>query len=343
MKNKLSFILRSVQSEEYDVVVKECGTLFENAFKDIYSKSIQSFPFEARNTLLQAESEVGKGKKGVPDFTFGELVGLFRVSKLMSTWAKHEGISLGLINNLDFAPIVDIRNRVTHKGHKPTRMEAELIFNYLRSFLSITGLADISDESVIATNEQAQQGDVKIFRYIKDKGIIVNPEDGSRNVSYKVETLNKMLSTIIEKVAAHTNQETAINILHESGYGGGAEFGQTMNEQWELEDAHMTLGEKVSKWCEFDSEVGWGKFSNEMTIDEDEGELSGKIVIHENFLSYKRKKNDSFICEYMKGYVEGVIEELLGGIEVEVACDMASCPQLKPLKKKCNCCIKVKE
>jgi len=338
--DKLVFIQTSFSSNEFDVVVKECGTLFENAFKEIYHQSITSLPFEARNAVLQAETDSGKSKKGVADFTFGELVGLFRTSKLLSKWAKHEGLDLGLISNLDFAPIVEIRNRVTHKGYKPTRLEAELVFNYLRSFLSLTGLAEIEDAAVA---KEEPQGDVKTFRYIKERGIIVNPEDGSRNVSYKVETLNNMLATITDKVAVHSDQETALNILHDSGYGGGAQFGQTMNEQWELEDAQMSLEDKVSKWCEFDSEVGWGKFSNEMTIDEDEGELSGKIVIHENFLSYKRKKNDSFICEYMKGYVEGVIEELLGGIEVEVACDMDACPQLKPLKKKCNCCIKVKE
>jgi len=338
--DKLIFILNSFRLNEFDVVVKECGTLFENAFKEIYHQAITALPFEARNAVLQAENDIGKGKKGVTDFTFGELVGLFRTSKLLSKWAKHEGLDLGLVNNLDFAPIVDIRNRVTHKGYKPSRLEAELVFNYLRSFLSLTGLVEIDDAPAAA---EQPQGDVKTFRYIKERGIIVNPEDGSRNVSYKVETLNNMLSTIADKVAGHSGQATALNILHESGYVGGKQFGQVMNEQWELEDAQMTLEQKVSKWCEFDSEVGWGKFTNDMSIDEDEGDLDGKIVIHENFLCHKRKKNDSFICEYMQGYVEGVIEELLGGIEVEVTCDMGSCPQLKPLKKKCMCGIKVKE
>jgi len=338
--NKLAFILKSLAMNEFDVVVKECGTLFENGLKEIYHQAITSLQFEARNAVLQAENDIGKGNKGVPDFTFGELVGLFRTSKLLIKWAKQEGMDLGLIANLDFAPIVDIRNRVTHKGYKPTRLEAELVFNYLRSFLSLTGLVEIEDTP--AAPDQPQ-GDVKTFRYIKERGIIVNPEDGSRNVSYKVETLNNMLATIADKVAVHSDQDAALQILHESGYAGGKQFGQVMNEQWELEDAQMTLEQKVSKWCEFDSEVGWGKFSNDMSIDEEEGELAGQIVIHENFLCHKRKKNDSFICEYMQGYVEGVVEELLGGIEIEVACDMNACPQLKPLKKKCLCGIKVKE
>jgi len=211
MEKKLNFISKSTSSGEFDVVVKECGTLFENAFKETYHQAITSLPFEARNAMLQAEADIGKGKKGVADFTFGELVGLFRTSKLLSKWAKHEGLDLGLISNLDFAPIVEIRNRVTHKGYKPTRMEAELVFNYLRSFLSLTGLAEIEDTPVV---KEEQQGDVKIFRYIKERGIIVNPEDGSRNVSYKVETLNNMLATIADKVAGHSNQEAALVILH---------------------------------------------------------------------------------------------------------------------------------
>jgi len=37
---------------EFDVVVKECGTLFENAFKETYNQAIIAFPFEARNAVL---------------------------------------------------------------------------------------------------------------------------------------------------------------------------------------------------------------------------------------------------------------------------------------------------
>jgi len=34
--SKVRFIQGALSSNEYDVVVKECGTLFENAFKEIY-------------------------------------------------------------------------------------------------------------------------------------------------------------------------------------------------------------------------------------------------------------------------------------------------------------------
>jgi len=61
MNNKLSFIGKSVNSNEFDVVVKECGTLFENALKEIYHRAITSMPFEARNAALQAENNIGKG------------------------------------------------------------------------------------------------------------------------------------------------------------------------------------------------------------------------------------------------------------------------------------------
>ena len=105
----MSFIQKSIGASEFDVVVKECGTLFENALKEIYHQAITSLPFEARNAVMQAENDIGRGKKGVADFTFGELVGLFRTSKLLSKWVKQEGMDLGLIANLDFAPIVGYR------------------------------------------------------------------------------------------------------------------------------------------------------------------------------------------------------------------------------------------
>ena len=71
------------------VVVKECSTLFEIAFRRIFNEAIISLPFKERLELQECEKKIGKNLKGVQDFTFGELVGLFRESALMNKWVKH--------------------------------------------------------------------------------------------------------------------------------------------------------------------------------------------------------------------------------------------------------------
>ena len=76
--DKLMFIQKSLDMGEYDVVVKEACTLFELSLKKIFNQAIISLPFADRNEVQDSEKKIGKGNKGVSDFTFGELVGLFR-------------------------------------------------------------------------------------------------------------------------------------------------------------------------------------------------------------------------------------------------------------------------
>ena len=114
--DKLMFIQKSLDMGEYDVVVKEACTLFELSLKKIFNQAIISLPFADRNEVQDSEKKIGKGNKGVSDFTFGELVGLFRESNLLTKWAKHSGRELGLIKSIDYAPIVVLRNKITHEG-----------------------------------------------------------------------------------------------------------------------------------------------------------------------------------------------------------------------------------
>jgi len=62
VKGKLLFIHHSFGMNEFDVVVKECGTLFESAFKEIYHQAITSLPFEVRNVMFAGQTNIGKGR-----------------------------------------------------------------------------------------------------------------------------------------------------------------------------------------------------------------------------------------------------------------------------------------
>jgi predicted hydrocarbon binding protein len=183
---------------------------------------------------------------------------------------------------------------------------------------------------------------LRVFKFLSDRGLIVNPSDNSRNISLKVETLNKIFDVIYHEVAKISDSNTALGILKKAGYESGKKFGDVMNNKWELEQNDLSINHKISKWCEFDSDVGWGKLINEIHVDEDQGEISGSLVISENFQADNRRKNDPLICDYIKGYAEGVLEELLGGLQIEMACEMDKCPLHNPFKKKCYCNVKVK-
>jgi hypothetical protein len=81
--------------------VKESCTLFEIVFRRIFQQAVVSLSYKDREMILEVERVIGKGSKGVQDFGFGELVGLFRESKLMDKRAKHTARDLGIIQTLD--------------------------------------------------------------------------------------------------------------------------------------------------------------------------------------------------------------------------------------------------
>ncbi len=145
--DKLGFIQKVINTGDYDVAVKESCTLFEMVFKKIFQQAIVSLPYKDREEILQTERKVGKGKKGVQDFTFGELVGLLRESNLLDKWSKYTAKDLGLIKTLDYSSIVNLRNRITHDGMSCSRGEANIVYEYLRNLLAVLGFADL-DESI---------------------------------------------------------------------------------------------------------------------------------------------------------------------------------------------------
>jgi len=154
-KNKFTFIQQSLDGGEYDVVIKESATLFEVAMKQIFHQAITKLPFADRRELTNVEDEIGKGNKGVDDFTFGQLVGLYRQSKLFKKWETISDVDLGILTSLDLGSIVEMRNKLTHQGTSCNKFEAELVFNYLKNFFASLGLADI-EEAVGKVIEQTK-------------------------------------------------------------------------------------------------------------------------------------------------------------------------------------------
>lgn len=145
--DKLGFIQKVIDTGDYDVAVKESCTVFEIVFKKIFKQAVSSLSYKDREYILEIEKKIGKGNKGVEDFGFGELVGLFRESDLMNKWAAHTSKDLGLLRTLNFSSIVSLRNKIVHDGITCSRGEANLVYEYLRNLLAILGFADL-DRSI---------------------------------------------------------------------------------------------------------------------------------------------------------------------------------------------------
>lgn len=196
---------------------------------------------------------------------------------------------------------------------------------------------------VIATNPwETDKGKIEknkktIFEFIPERGIMVNPADHQRNVSFRSDTLVELFSEIYRAVSEVTDEATAAKIFFQSGYNAGENFGTRLNEMWSEKDYEIEL--KLKKWCEFDSAVGWGKFDIEMKVDEEEGTLEGELTIAENFMANKKKKWQ--ICEFIKGYCSAVIKSLCRDVDVKLECE--TCPMKNKFKNECKFRISVLE
>ena len=126
VEGKFGLIQKAMDDHAYDVVVKESCGLFEVAFKKIFQEAVVQLNFEDRNYLLEKEKVIGKGKKGVNEFGFGELVGLFRETGLMKKWAEISNRDLGLIESVNYNSIAQPQFFRTVPHYVPVRFSAEL-------------------------------------------------------------------------------------------------------------------------------------------------------------------------------------------------------------------------
>lgn len=177
-----------------------------------------------------------------------------------------------------------------------------------------------------------------VFEYVPSRGIMINPEDHQRNVSFRTDTFVNMMGEIYEKVDRLVGEEEAQEIFFNSGYASGKNFAERISNQWDFGYSVDDIKLKFDKWCKFDSAVGWGKFSANLELDEETDSIGGTICINEAFIVDNKKKRK--ICYFIKGYCTGVAEVLLNSPEIELVC--AQCPLNSKFKTQCVLEIKTK-
>ena len=178
----------------------------------------------------------------------------------------------------------------------------------------------------------------RIFRLEVSTGALINPNDDSRNVSFKVDTFQRLLhgleSTLVQSVSGKKNEKTGhswfSSSLDNAGVACGEAFGEKLKEKWDEMDYYgnrtrIGIEERLQKWCEFDSDVGFGRFevvSGTLILDPNFRDCV--IRLHESFLSpatdtFNKLKDDPDhrFQNFLRGYVQGVMSQILP-VEIKV-------------------------
>lgn len=202
--------------------------------------------------------------------------------------------------------------------------------------------------------EEKEEVAIRPFEWYKLKGMLINESDGSRNIAFKVETFVNILTAIFLGIVKNKNIKTtgskdltkvAKEIIFTSGYNSGTAFGWTMNEIIQKSENPLTIEDKIKKWCDFDSDVGFGLLSlytpKNTSVQEDfekEGHTFTKYNIHiklsDNFVVHKRDTKDINLCTFIAGYIKGVLEKITGQ-PMEIQHNPNECQQFGTL----DCCI----
>lgn len=177
-----------------------------------------------------------------------------------------------------------------------------------------------------------------VFEYVPSRGIMINPEDHQRNVSFRTDTFVNMMGEIYEKIETMVGAEQAQEIFFNSGYASGKNFAERISNQWDFGYTVDDIKLKFDKWCKFDSAVGWGRFFADLQLDPETDSIGGTICINEAFIVDNKKKRK--ICTFIKGYCTGVAEVLLNSSEIELAC--TQCPLNSKFKTQCVMEIRTK-
>ena len=159
------------------------------------------------------------------------------------------------------------------------------------------------------------------FLFNPERGLLLNKVDKSRNVAFRAETFSNLLTSIYRETQARLtslddgdgSSKVARSILETAGKDCGLRFARALETQFQREASRIPLKTKIAKWCEFDSDVGFGRFSDaNLKVDEMTNQVEGAIGLAENFLTVGKGTSDDNICSFLKGYIWGILEELTG-------------------------------
>lgn len=319
-------------------------------------------PFLSSNSIEKGSRWAVTLSEGLADSAFG-IICLTR-ENLASPWMTFEAgaLSEGLSASHVCPLLVDI-DRDEVRGplaeFQSTRLDREDMFKLIATINRASGEQAIDPNRVAklfdalwpefettvnaaliahASAQDAAAADTptsRTFKFLATRGTLINPSDQSRNIAFKVETINNLLGSLAKALEGSVGQDDTREIFEEAGYQAALAFGERIREKWGLDFPEDSLADRVERWCTFDSDVGWGRLVNELTIDDSSESVCGAIRLLDNFQTYKRSGNQFSDCYLMHGYVRGVLEALCDGTPLSVTCDLAECPLLHRRKRDC--------
>jgi len=207
--------------------------------------------------------------------------------------------------------------------------------------------AKIQKAICLAKSEKTED---RVFDLKRITGQLLNPHDGSPNVSFKISTFVQMMTELHNKAcrivyetgkSTDESKEDVERMFQEGGFVCGENFGTDLLNEWnkEVKEGKVSVNlldpdAKIRKWCEFDSDVGFGRF--QYVPAKSVTEENDVVSLYNNFLSMKQVESGPNLCLLMAGYIEGVLRRLLADTSIRVSHPSKLCERINQKRKCCD-------
>lgn len=159
---------------------------------------------------------------------------------------------------------------------------------------------DLSLSAVFLQAEAAMAIDYKVYRGVA-RGIMINLDDQSRNVAFRVATIATVLKNVVAGVPAETVGAVEQS-LRRAGRVAGQAFGDALVRSFTSLELRE-IGPRLAAWCAFDMSTGFGGMTS---TESDEVPGRFEVRIADAFLN----PTDGG-APVLEGYVAGVLEMLV--------------------------------
>ncbi len=333
--------------EAYQPAAREAGSLLKELLAYIFkSKYFDNLNSTEQRDVLDALKNIPDLPNSFKDYNLKQFSQVFGKTNCQSEVTTTE-LSRLLVGSFDLESMADLvaycQKSLGDINPKLLRIAIQqiiqltTIFSYLTDTISLTErdyLDGESDQSSDTSFENLERSGFKqtFFLYNEERGLLLNRADRTRNIAFKVETFYNLLTTIYKAIIKQLSDsvhgedaeltdeayngmpslKTARNVIMFAGLDSGKRFGRALFTQLQMEGVRMDMKARINKWCEFDSDVGFGRFNADQIHIGDDNQIEGSIALKENFLTVGRNFKSHNICCFMKGYIRGVLQELVG-------------------------------
>ena len=286
-------VLSLCLSEKYNQAAREIKELIRLVLKEIYKETKSAIKAPDRKRFQSQEAKVLK-RKQIDKADLKDLARLFQESKVLDSSDGSETERL-ILKTVNLSQLVDLAETCSTQRADGLRKCVYTQLQFLATLLSFKGWIKEKKRSLIQRK----------FDLDLNTGIMTNPTDRSRNISFKAVTFGVMLGHIYSEVVesfqpkedgssgnTHEMQNRLNVILFKSGFNAGSNFGEALSRELTNEAPEITEEEKIETWCRFDTSVGWGKFESHVAVNQTTAKVSGKIVLKSNFLVAEKGDKD---------------------------------------------------